>query len=167
MFYLLPKPGILHQTKLNEPALRVRLTERGLNYAGILSQHLLQDQIYNISFPPFSLYIAGGPGYGRVTVHKMDIQSFQAPEFKYHLSPPHGIAWRSTGGFVSLKGLYRISSNRAPWGALFFRLTFWPENRAKNPKHIRGDAYHFWDLAGFYWWGAVKVGALIEEIRYQ
>uniref|UniRef100_A0A914USA4 Lipid-binding serum glycoprotein C-terminal domain-containing protein n=1 Tax=Plectus sambesii TaxID=2011161 RepID=A0A914USA4_9BILA len=86
------------------PALRARLTPRGIDYASVLSHQILQDEIHNITFPSITAEITDGPGHGVVTVHQMSIEKFEAPVFKYQLAPPHGITWKSTGGSVLIKG---------------------------------------------------------------
>ncbi len=63
-----------------------------------------------------------------VTVHQMNIQKFEAPEFQYQLSPPHGIAWHSTGGSVLIKGDW------SAWYIVLFKIyvdgqvNVWAEN---------------------------------------
>lgn len=115
-------------TNATRPALRARLTHRGMDYASVLSHQILQDEIYNISFPEITAEITDGPGHGVVTVHKMTIKKFEAPVFQYHMAPPHGITWHSSGGSVLIEGDW------SAWYLILFKIyvdgkvNVWAEN---------------------------------------
>ncbi|VDN45335.1 unnamed protein product, partial [Gongylonema pulchrum] len=83
---------------------RIRLTNQALQFFNKIGHHIVDYEIWKITFPAITLPIEGGPGTGEVNVTELNIRAFESPKFSFKFAPPNGIAWNSSGGSAKILG---------------------------------------------------------------
>uniref|UniRef100_A0A183BNM9 BPI2 domain-containing protein n=1 Tax=Globodera pallida TaxID=36090 RepID=A0A183BNM9_GLOPA len=111
LFFLLVVPAFCAATPpqpADPPTLALRLSPRGLAFFSSIGHHIVEKELPAVRFPPISLPINAGPGSGRVYANHLRIPAdrFQSPHFRFSLTPPNALQFRSQDGHINVRGLW-------------------------------------------------------------
>lgn len=86
---------------------RTRITTDGLEFFSNIGHHIVDYEIWKITFPQITLPIHDGFVTGEVNVTELIVRAFKSPKFSMNLKPPNGIIWHCRDGFIKLDGNWR------------------------------------------------------------
>ncbi|VDK63019.1 unnamed protein product [Onchocerca ochengi] len=87
---------------------RLRIAENGLRFFSKIAHHIVDDEIWKITFPQITIPIEDGPGTGEVNTTELTLRRFKSPIFSFKLTPPNGISWQSKGGSAELDAIWLL-----------------------------------------------------------
>ncbi|VBB26969.1 unnamed protein product [Acanthocheilonema viteae] len=85
---------------------RVRIAEEGFQFFSKIAHHIIDEEIWKLTFPEITIPIEGGPGTGEVNVTELTLRSFKSPTFSFQLAPPNGIIWLCKGGSTKQEAVW-------------------------------------------------------------
>uniref|UniRef100_A0A1I8B3X8 ANF_receptor domain-containing protein n=1 Tax=Meloidogyne hapla TaxID=6305 RepID=A0A1I8B3X8_MELHA len=90
------------------PNIVARLSERGIDFFGLIGHKLVNKELPKANFPNILLPIDNGPGSGQVNVSDLHIlpSLFISPKFRFQLAPPRAIRFISKNGIVPIRGYW-------------------------------------------------------------
>ncbi|VDP11028.1 unnamed protein product [Soboliphyme baturini] len=92
----------------NNPGIRIRITEGGLDYINAVAEKSLNRLIKTMEIPPLRLNFTLWLGRGDFTLWNLHLTLLTAPNYSYELVPGHGIKWMALNGSLDLTGQWSV-----------------------------------------------------------